>query len=153
MVDLSDLINAMATTLSGIPALVAQLAPVDPIQAYIDLNPTANSVDKAIYQMQPGQLLVVWTETRLERETMSKWSHSVEICVRSLPDQSDLVLINAIVGGVPNPGDGMVWRNCPIMSGLLPTEITAIGRRTDTEGVDYAVIQTETAETGDWPNP
>lgn len=153
MVNLTDLVNAMATTLAGIPELVAALAPTNPIVAYIDTNPLRNSVSKAIYQMQPGQLLVVWNETRLERETMSKWNHVVEIYVRSLPGASDLDLIDLIVAGVPNPGDGMVWRNCPIMNGLLPTEVTTIGRHTDTEGVDYAVIQTETAETGDWPKP
>jgi hypothetical protein len=153
MVRLTDLTNAMAATLGNIPELIAVLAPVDPIQAYIDNNPTSNSVDKATYQMQPGQLLVVWIETRLTRDTMSKWSHIVEICVRSLPDQSDLDLIDVILAGVPFPGDGMVWRNCPIMAGLLPTEVIGIGRRTDSEGVDYGVIQTETAETGDWQNP
>jgi hypothetical protein len=153
MIDYIDLTNAMATALGNIPELVAILAPVDPIQPYIDNNPTANSVDKAIYQMQPGQVLVVWTDTTLVRETMGKWSHTVEICVRALPDQSDLVLMRTIINGVPNPGDGMVWRNCPLMPGLYPTEVVRTGRRTDTEGVDYGVILTETLETGDWPNP
>jgi hypothetical protein len=153
MVSLSDLVTAMATTLGNIPELVAALAPTDPIQAYIDMNPTSNSVDKALYQMQPGQLLVIWVETRLLRGEMSKWSHVVEICLRSLPDASDLDLIDLILSGVPVPGDGLVWRNCPIMAGLLPTDVDAISRRTDTEGIDYGVIITETAETGDYPYP
>ena len=153
MIDYIDFTNAMATTLGKIPEVVAQLAQADPIQAYIDNNPTKNSVDKAIYQMQPGQLLVVWTDTVLDRGSMSKWLHTIEICVRALPDQSDLALMQLIMNGVPEPGDGMVWRNCPIMPGLLPTDVVRIGRRTDTEGVDYGVIQTETAETGDWPFP
>jgi hypothetical protein len=153
MVSLIDLVNAMAETLGNIPEVLAALAPADPIQAYIDMNPTSNAVDKAIYQMQPGQLLVVWIETRLERAEMSKWVHTVEICLRSMRDNSDLDLINLIMAGVPVPGDGMVWRNCPVMPGLLPTEISAISRRTDTEGVDYGVILTDTAETGDWPYP
>ena len=153
MVHLDDLVNAFATTLGNIPALVADLAAVDPIVPYIDLNSAANSVSKAIYQMQPGQVLVVWRSTALTQGEMSKWDHRVEICVRALPDHSDLTLINEIMEGVPVPGDGMIWRLCPIMAGLLPTQVTEITRETDTEGVDYGVILTSTLETGDWPNP
>ena len=153
MVSLVDLVNAMAATLESIPEVVAALAPVNPIRAYIDTNPTANNVDGAIYKMQPGQLMVCWTETRLQREEMSKWAHIVEIYVRALPDHSELDLIGIIVAGVPNPGDGLIWRMCPIMPGLLPTEVTAISRRTNSEGVDYGVIETESAESGDWPSP
>jgi hypothetical protein len=136
-----------------VPELVQILAPVDPVVAYIDLNPTANSVDKAIYQMQPGQVLVVYRGTDLTEGEMSKWSHAMDICIRSLPSASDLDLIDAIMAGVPNPGDGMVWRNCPILDGLLPTKVERISRNTDTEGVDYMLIETTTLETGDWPNP
>jgi hypothetical protein len=153
MIKLSDLVNAMAQTLTNIPALVADLSSVDPVLAYIDFNPTSNSVEKAIYQMQPGQLLVVWVETALVVETMSKWSHRVEICLRAMRDHSDYDLIDQILNGVPVPGDGLIWRLCPIMPGVLPTDVLGIARRTDSEGVDYAVIQTETAETGDWPLP
>jgi hypothetical protein len=153
MVHLDDLVNAMTTTLSNIPELVADLAPVDPIVGYIDNNPVSNSVAKAIYQMQPGQVLVIWRSTTLAEGTMSKWDHRMEICVRALPGRSDLALIDEIMEGVPIPGDGLIWRICPIMDGLLPTLVTEITRETDTEGVDYGVILTSTLETGDWPNP
>ncbi|HEX3340608.1 MAG TPA: hypothetical protein VHT68_15725 [Pseudolabrys sp.] len=153
MIRRADLVNAMATTLGNVPELVAVLAPTDPIVPYIDSNPTMNSVDKWTYQMQPGQILVIWISTRLTKGEMSKWSHAIEILCRSLPDESDMELEDLIVAGVPNPGDGMVWRNCPLMAGVYPTEVVDIGRRTDTEGVDYGVILTETAETGDWPYP
>jgi hypothetical protein len=103
--------------------------------------------------MQPGQLLVLWVETAMIFETTSKWSHRVEIVLRSMREASDLDLIDLILNGVPVPGDGMIWRMCPVMAGVLPTDVSAISRRTDSEGVDYAVIQTETAETGDWPYP
>lgn len=153
MVNLVDLTNAMADTLANVPELAAALAPVDPVRAYIDMNPNDNQVDQAIYEMQPGQLLVIWTDSALQRGEMTRWLHTVEICVRAPSGASNLDLINLILGGVPVPGDGMIWRNCPIMPGLYPTEIAAISRRTDTEGVDYGVIITETAETGDWPFP
>jgi hypothetical protein len=153
MIRRSDLVNAMAAALGNVPEIAAVLAPVDPIVPYIDLSPVMNSVDKATYQMQPGQLLVMWISTRLIKGEMSKWSHIIEILCRSLPDQSDMELEDLIVAGVPIPGDGMVWRNCPLINGVYPTEVLDIERRTDTEGVDYGVIVTETAETGDWPNP
>jgi TusA-related sulfurtransferase len=153
LIKLADLVNAMAQTLANIPEVVQELSTVDPVLPYIDMNPLANSVEKALYQMQPGQVLVLWIETVLVVEAMTKWVHRVEICVRSMRDHSDLDLISLIMNGVPIPGDGMIWRMCPVMPGVLPTEVMGIARRTDTEGVDYAVIQTETAETGDWPLP
>ena len=150
MVKLRDLVNAVAATLGAIPEVVAALAPIDPIQAYIDLNPTSNSVALALYQMQPGQLLVVWRGTRLTKDNMSCWSHLVDICIRSLPGESDMDLVDTIMEGVPVPGDGQVWLNCPVMDGVYSTEVSDIERRTDEEGVDYFAILTETAETGDW---
>ena len=103
MVSLVSLVQALAGTLGAIPELIQALAPANPIAPYIDLNPTNNLVDTAIYQMQPGQLLVVWIETRLETREMSKWVHTVEICLRAMRDNSDLDLINLIHGGVPVP--------------------------------------------------
>lgn len=153
MIKFADITNAMAQTMLRIPGLVAELAPANPVVAYIDMNPGRNSVEKALYEMQPGQLLVVWVETALIIEEMSKWSHRMDICCRALPGHSDFDLVDLIMQGVPVPGDGQIWRQCPIMSGVLPTDVSGITRRTDSEGVDYAVILTETAETGDWPLP
>ena len=153
MIKRADLVNAMAQAMLNIPEVVAELAAVNPVQAYIDFTPTSNSVEKAIYQMQPGQLLVYWLETNLILEQMSKWSHRVEICLRAMRDHSDMDLGDVIMNGVPVPGDGLMWRMCPLIPGVLPTDVLGISRRTDSEGVDYHVILTETAETGDWPLP
>ena len=150
---LEDLVNALATTLSAIPPLMAALAPVDPIVPYIDINPDHNSVEKAIYQMQAGQLLVHHTDTKLDEGQMSRWSHALTICVRALPGQSTMALCGIIMDGVPVPGDGLRWYDCPILDGLYPTKVTDIELRTDTEHVDYYAILTQTAETGDWPKP
>lgn len=153
MIDLTAMVNAMATTLSNIPELIAELAAANPVVAYIDTNPIRNSVSKARYQMQPGQVMVAWLETIFQQDEMSAWSHRLEIYVRAMRDHSDLELIQKIMNGVPSPGDGQCWRRCPIMNGLLPTNVLNINRVTDEEGIDYAVILTETAETGDWPLP
>lgn len=153
MISRRALVTAMADTLSNIPELVAVLAQPTPVAPYIDFNPGSKSVEAALYGMQPGQLLVVWIETLLVVENMSKWSHRVEICFRASKGQSDLDVGDLIMQGVPVPGDGLIWRQCPIMPGVLPTDVSGLSRRTDTEGVDYAVISTETTETGDWPYP
>jgi len=150
---LIDITNAMAATLGNIPELVAELAPTDPIQAYIDKSPVYNSTAKAIYQMQPGQLLVLWRDTVIATGEMSRYVHAVDICVRALKGNSDLDLVDLILTGVPQPGDGLPWLRCPILPFLYPTDVTRIGRETDTEGVDYTVIVTETAEVAGWPLP
>jgi hypothetical protein len=150
---LVDITNAMANTLASIPALVAALAPVNPIQPYIDLTPQRASTDQAIYQMQPGQLLVLWRESVMTTGAMTRYSHTVHICVRALQGGSDLDLIDLIMTGVPEPGDGLPWLRCPILPFAMPTEVPRIGRDTDTEGIDYGLIVTETAEVADWPLP
>lgn len=153
MVGKRSLVNAIASTLALIPEVMLLLADTDPIDAYVDDNPTRNEIPRAIYQMQAGQLLIVWRETRLQRDQMGKWLHTVEICTKPLQDQSNMDLMDAVVNGVPNPGDGMYWRNCPVLPGLLPTEVTEMTFRQNTEGLDYGSIMTETLETGDYPNP
>jgi len=150
---LIDITNAMAAALGNIPALVAALAPVNPIQAYIDQSPVYNSTAKAIYQMQPGQLLVLWRDTVVTQGEVSRFSHTVDICLRALKGNSDLDLIDLVLTGVPQPGDGLPWFYCPLLPNLYPTNIMRIGRETDTEGVDYPVIVTETAEVAGWPLP
>jgi hypothetical protein len=152
MLHLGSLTDAMAEALGSIPALTGQLAAVNPVAAYIDENPARNSLEKAIYQMQPGQVLVAAIRTERVSETMSKWSHLVEIYMRALRGYSDLDLVDAIVNGVPQ-GASQVWWLCPLIAGALTTELGPHERRTDSEGVDYWVIVTETAETGDWPRP
>jgi hypothetical protein len=152
MINIADLVNGMATTFQNIPELVAVLAPVNPVIAYIDFNPTRNSLSKALYQMQPGQVLVAWTETIYQVDEMTAWSHLVQVAIRPLREHSDFEVIDQIMNGVPQPGDGLVWRRCPLIDGVLPTNVTNIRRETDTEGVDYTVLNTETLETGDYPN-
>ena len=77
MVDDSQLVTAIAAQLALIPEVMALLAADNPIDAYIDENPARNSTDRATYQMQSGQLLIIWKDTRLQRETMGKWLHTV----------------------------------------------------------------------------
>ena len=152
MVDLIDLTEAFAATLQAIPEVVTLLGG-DPaaIVPYIDNNPDQNSVSAATYEMKPGSILVVHISTQLAQgQTMAKWMHSVHFLLKAASGESTLRLANAIVDGAPNPGDGQIWRRCAIMDGLDPTEVIEISRETDTEGIDYHLIKTETTETGDY---
>ena len=141
----------MVATQQGIPDLVAALSEGSPdsILGYVDENPKRNSVSNAIYRQRPGTVLVVWQETQLNEGQMEPWIHRIELYARAAPGASAMTLIDLIVNGVPDPGDGLRWRYCPIMAGLLPTQVKTIARLIDEEGIDYFVLQTETPETGD----
>jgi hypothetical protein len=150
LVDLIELTDAMVNALRAVPEVVALLGG-DPeaIAGYIDRNPDRNAIGAAIYQMKPGSVLVAWQETFLSEGEMEGWSHRYVIFVRASRGESSLDLLVAIVNGVPIPGDGQRWRYCPLMPGVLPTNVTEISRPTDEEGIDYFSILTETKETGD----
>jgi hypothetical protein len=148
----TDVVNSMVTTLQSIPTLTALLVDgTKSIVGYIDENPLKNSVLKARYQMAQGSLMLVWNGVTLAEvgSTIFAWKHAVMIYVKSQKTASDLDLIEAIIQGIPIPGGGLRWRYCPIMTGMLPTEVTAVNRITDQEGIDYFVVVTSTQETGD----
>jgi hypothetical protein len=75
--------------------------------------------------------------------------HRFQFFVRAQRGASALDLINLIVDGVPNPGDGLRWRYCPVMAGVLPAVISSINRPIDEEGIDYFSLTVDTTETGD----
>jgi hypothetical protein len=150
LVSIIELTDAMVAALRNISAVV-DLVGGDPadIGGYIDETPDRNSVDAAIYQMKPGSILVVWRETLLAEGDIEGWVHRLEICLRAPRAVSSLELLQAIINGVPIPGDGMRWRYCPLMPGVLPTTVPAATRERDQEAIDYCSIMTETKETGD----
>jgi hypothetical protein len=153
VVSLIAITNAMVDTLKAIPELVALLEGglATNIVGYIDVNPTRNSMSNAVYQMPAGSLLVVWNGTTLESGEMAAWYHVLQIYVRARRGDSALAIIDALVDGIPIPGDGLRWRYCPIMDGLLPTEVRDVARLIDEEGIDYFAVTTFTQETGDTP--
>lgn len=150
MVNFIDLTNAIVSTLAAVPELVAALNN-DPanVVAYIDRNPDFNSTALAIYRQKPGSILVIWQETMLTQGEMEGWVHQFVIFVRAARGESPLTLIDLIINGVPVPGDGLRWLYCPVMPGVLPTQVTDITRPADTEGIDYHSIVCEIKETGD----
>jgi hypothetical protein len=145
-----DLTNAIVSKLVLIPELVAALAgDAANIVGYIDRNPDLNSVSLAIYRQKPGTVLVMWQETMLSQGEMEGWVHQFVIFVRAARGNSPLDLIDLIINGIPVPGDGLRWLYCPVMPGVLPTQVTGITRPSDTEGIDYHSIVMEIKETGD----
>ena len=150
MVNFIDLTNAIVGTLALIPELVAALGG-DPanIVAYIDRNPDFNSTSLAIYRQKPGSVLVIWQESVITQGEMEGWLHQFVIFVRASRGNSPLDLIWLIVNGVPVPGDGLRWRYCPVMQGVLPANLTPVTRPMDAEGIDYYSIVCEIKETGD----
>jgi hypothetical protein len=149
LVSLIEFTDAMVGALRGIPELVELLGDPSAIDGYIDQNPGRNAIGAAIYAMKPGSVLVAWQETFLAQGEMEGWLHRYVIFVRAARGGSSLDLILAIVNGVPVPGDGQRWRYCPLMVGVLPTNVVEISRPIDQEGIDYFSIMTETKETGD----
>lgn len=150
MVNLITLTNAIVDKLVLIPELIVALGgDTANIIGYIDRNPDFNSVSLALYKQKPGTVMVIWQETLLTQGEMEAWMHQFVIFVRAVRGASPLDLINLIINGVPVPGDGLRWLYCPVMPGVLPTNITDITRPSDTEGIDYHSIVCEIKETGD----
>jgi hypothetical protein len=153
MIDLIQLTGSFVSTLQAIPELVAVLSNQDPnrIVGYIDENPKRNSVPKALYDSPPGSILIVWTETVWnpnERDT-APWLHRYEVVCRAAKGASPMDMVRLLVNGTPVPGDGQRWLRCGIMAGILPASVLSISRPADQETIDYLVLQTEFAESGD----
>lgn len=153
MVDLTQLANAFVETFQAIPDLVAELNNSAPesVFAYIDSNPKQNNLTVAIYKQPAGTVMVAWDETGVNQgaQEMGMWTHRYYFTCRADRGKSALALINLLVNGTPVPGDGMRWRYCGVMPGVLPTDIIEIVRIQDSEGVDYYAIHAEIKETGD----
>lgn len=150
MVSLIEITMAMVTTLQKIPELIALLEQGHAgIVPYIDENPIRNSISKAVYQMPAGSILVVWSGTTIEASAMEGWVHVIQIFMRAARGGSALAIIDALMEGIPVPGDGLRWRYCPIMDGVLPTMVKDVVRLIDEEGIDYFVATTATQEIGD----
>lgn len=154
MVNLIDLTNAMADALRRIPQLVADLDPATTasVIAYIDEHPATNSLSAAVYGQKPGTVLIGWVGTVLtETENLAGYDHALTIFIRAKRGESPYALVDDIMNGIPDPGDGMPWLFCPLLPGLLPTTVPEIPRQTDEEGIDHITIQTHTQELGEVP--
>jgi len=153
MIDITELTNDHVTTFQSIPEVVAELTGQDPskIIGWIDHNADMNQFRRGQFEMEDGSVLVAYIET-LNGETPNqtgKWIHKFSYFVRAREGASAYTLINALVDGVPDPGDGQRWRTCGLMGGILPVSITQIERLEDDAEIDYYAIHAELSESGD----
>jgi hypothetical protein len=141
MIDLIALTDAITGTLRDIPSLVAELGGVpEGIYGYIDETPAKNSLAKAVYQMPPGTVLVAWIDSGLSEGDMTGFIHRFNFHVKAVKGESPLALIKLIVDGTA-VGDDLRWRYTCVLPGIMPAELVTISRNTDSEGIDYPIIQ------------
>lgn len=152
MVDLIQLTQALVDTWRLIPPLITDLNG-DPnnISAYIDENPEFNSVERAVYEMPQGSILLAWYETAINEGEAGGgfWVHRFRAFLRAAKNSSVLTLVRDLMSGIPAPGDGQRWFLCPVMDGVFPTDVMEIGRPTDQEGIDYVTVTMQIREVGD----
>lgn len=149
MVNLIELTTAVAETWRKIPPLVEHLGKPEAIVAYIDRNPDPNNLAKRVYEMQPGTILVAWQQTSFTASSMEAWTHSLQGFIKAKKGDSALTVLDLLVNGIPEPGDGLIWRFCHVLDATLPPQITEIVRIPDEEGIDYFILTMEIQETGD----
>jgi hypothetical protein len=153
MVDLIELANAQVDTFRSIPELVEVLTDADParIYAYIDTNPDQNKIRDEIYQkLGGGEIMIAWVQTVLnETRGMSPWIHRFQYYFRADRDRSPFEIVDLLINGVPQPGNGLRWRFCGVMAGVDPVRILEVNRQVDAEHVDYFEVTAEFRETGD----
>lgn len=141
MIDLIVLTNAIADTLRDIPPLVEELGGLpEAIYGYIDETPAKNSLAKAVYGMPPGAVLVAWIDSGLSEGEMTGFVHRFNFHVKAIKGESPLALIKLIVDGTAE-GETLRWRYQCVLPGILPAELVTISRNTDSEGIDYPIIQ------------
>ena len=153
MIDLTQLTQAFVATIQAIPEVPAYLANQDTanIVGYLDANPVPFSIKRAVYEMPAGSVLVAFEETNFNdraEEGMSMFQHRYFLYLRCAPGTSGLAMVNAVVNGIPT-GKSQRWRFCPVMDGVLPTNLLGVSRAADSEGIDYFALLTETPEIGD----
>ena len=149
MVDLITLSLAVQNTLREIPELVSALGgKADSIRAYIDLNPTLNSLTNTVYSMASGEILIAWQDTSITQGDTEAWEHRFAIFVKAVKTQSDLSLLTLVINGKV-PGSDLAWRYCPVLDATLPPHVGQITRISNEERIDYLAIELYIKETFD----
>lgn len=146
MTGLLKLLDDIAIAMRACPEIV-NLAEIVP---YPDLATSDfNSLSRTIYAMPNGSVLIAWQSSGIGDEPMLGWAHRIDIYARSMRRQSPLMLLNAIIDGVP-AGETIRWRYLCVNEDVLPMEIEEIARLIDEEGIDYYVIRSVFREKGDY---
>src|SRR5215467_4117207 len=149
MVRRTAIIEGFVGKLKLIPDLVTLLAGnSDNIVGYFD-SYTKNSITSAVYQQKAGTVMVAWEETSFTQAEMQALMHTMTVSHKPITGVSPLDVIDTLVNGVPVPGDGQVWRACPVTDGLDGWPEFEITRVQDGEGIDYHLALFKFKEIGD----
>ena len=151
MLAFSDMTNALVNTFQQIPELAPFLVNGDMtrIVAYIDLNPTKQSLETAGYAMPDGSILVGHRASEFDTsEEMSMWFHRFEVYLRSSIGTSVQDMATALINGVPS-GQNLRWRLLQLFPELYSANVTTSERQSDSQNINFYLLAVELKETGD----
>jgi hypothetical protein len=148
-----DIADDLVALLKAIPGLVTLLGSADRIKAYHDNYPSETSWTRAVAEMQPGSMLVVYTST--EPGTLGNaevWKHNFSIFIRAAAVASGQKpmyyqafnhFCRSVPTGMPQPIPYLA-----VNASCQPMDPPSI-RRQSGEDLDYFEILTSFAEIGD----
>ena len=156
MIDPSELVNNLVTTLRQIADLVTEMSGDDArIYAYHDQYPKNVSLVHAIHQMPAPAIMAVWQGTQPGSfGGVDVWKHQVTLFLRARDTSGDTTptayyrLFHLITKGVP-AGSGVPMLNVTVHSSCYPMDLPLIQRQTDAEGLDYFEVPLSFTEIGD----
>lgn len=156
MIDPSELVNNLVTTLREIADLVTEMSGDDArIYAYHDQYPKNVSLVQAIHQMPAPSIMAVWQGTQPGSfGGVDVWKHQVTLFLRARDTSNEPTptayyrLFRLITKGVP-AGSGVPMLNVTVHPSCYPMDLPLIQRQTDAEGLDYFEVPLSFTEIGD----
>jgi hypothetical protein len=156
MLNPGDIVDAIATALRAIPALVtAQGAHAVIAAVHPEFASQANFQTK-LHQANPGDILVRWLGTGPATFGENRiWKHQIGIYIRPFDTASTdsagshYLAAKLVIDGVPTGGDGSKLMNQQIIAGLDLMDIPTLRMVVDNEGLEYALVTFAIPEIGD----
>ena len=156
MIDPSELVNNLVTTLREIPDLATEMSGDSArIYAYHDQYPKNVSLVHAIHQMPAPSIMAVWQGTQPGSfGGVDVWKHQVTLFLRARDTSAETTptayyrLFRLITKGVP-AGSDVPMQNVTVHPSCYPMDLPLIQRQTDAEGLDYFEVPLSFTEMGD----
>jgi hypothetical protein len=156
MIDPSVLVNAVVSTLRGIPELVQEMGGDDQkIYAYHDSYPKRVSLTHAVHTIPTPGIMAVWNGTGPSSQgAFDVWKHQVSLYIRSKheydgdPAAGYYKLFRLVTKGVPT-GQEQPMLYLQAHPNFHPMDVPTIQRQTDAEALDYFEVPLTFTEIGD----
>jgi hypothetical protein len=138
--------------LKAIAALVALFGGnASDISYYDDNYPERSDYLKAIEDLAPGKLLLVYQSTTPGAKSLREtWVHTFSLIIK--PRESIGAIFEALINGVPTTGSGLSMYQVEPVAGCYAMEVPSLRRRTLQVStgmyVDYFEIQVSFTEKG-----